>query len=526
MSTMRPPLDPRLLRLAPPVRALILRTGVAQASSTVLILARGVLLGWGAAQLIVERSFPWWVVPVLVAVVLAHAGVEWLARRWSARGVGDTVDSLRTSALAALRRSDPREVQARSAHWRTVLTTGLDDFRPYLTDFLPALVSVVLATPAALLVVFLADPLSGVLALVTVPLIPAFMILIGTLTRTHTERRLAVTTALGGQLADLLSGARTLRALGATAGPAREVRESGRRHADATMSVLRLAFLSSFALEFLATLSVALVAVGIGLRLLDGSLSLGAGLIALIVVPEVYGPIRRVGTSFHAAADGLTAVDEVLPLLDAPSSPVLFRPRRGDDLTLRVEGLTVRGRDGASPENLSFTARPGEVTLLHGPNGSGKSTTFLAVLGVLPEELVDGKITSPDAGSVSYLPAHPAFVPGTVADNLVLLGAPAEAAQQAAARVDTGVTADQIVGPHGTGISAGQGQRVALARTLARGAGRPVLLLLDEPSAHLPPELVEDLGRLLRERADAGDTVVLASHDPRLVDVADEVVPL
>lgn len=523
-------MDPRLLRWAPPVKALILRAGIAQALTTVLVLTRGVLLGWGAAQLIVERVFPWWVLPALVAVVTAHGTVSWVAQRWSSQGVGATIDSLRTSSLEALRRRDPRGVQEQSAHWRTVLTSGLDDFRPYLSDFLPSLVAVVLATPAALLVVFLADPVAGVLALVTVPLIPAFMVLIGTLTRAHTQRRLRITSALGGQLADLLSGALTLRALGATDEPGREIEASGRRHENATMAVLRLAFLSSFALEFIATLSVALVAVSIGLRLIDGSIGLAAGLIALIVIPEVYQPIRQVGTNFHAAADGLTAVDEVLQLIDAPASQPPFTPWRhadGADVSLEVTGLCVEGRDGLTPENLSFRAEGGEVTVLHGPNGSGKSTAFLAVLGVLPKNLILGDITAPGPERISYLPARPVLAPGTVEDNLVLLGARPAAAAGAASMVDLGVPGDQVLGAHGSGISAGQAQRLALARTLARGEeGQPMLLLLDEPTAHLNPEIVDHLGQLLRQRAATGDTVVVASHDRRIVDIADKVVAL
>lgn len=526
MSVSRSPVDPRLLQLTPPARALIVRAGVAQALTTVLVLARGVLLGWGAAQLIVEKHFPWWVIPALFAVVVAHGGVSWVAQRWSSRGVGATIDSLRSSSLAALRHRDPRAVQEQAGHWRTVLTTGLDDLRPYLSDFLPSLVAVMIATPAALAVVFLADPVSGVLALVTVPLIPAFMVLIGKLTHAHTQHRLEITSALGGQLADLLSGALTLRALGATTGPGRGIETAGRRHEDATMSVLRLAFLSSFALEFIATLSVALVAVSIGLRLVDGGIGLAGGLIALLIIPEVYQPIRRVGTSFHAAADGLAALDEVLDLIDSPAEQPPFTPHRHNGLQLEVAGLSVDGRDGTAPTELTFRAEPGQVTVLHGPNGSGKSTAFLAVLGVLPGNLVHGRIHAPAPERISYLPARPVLRPGTVDENLVLLGAETTAAQRSATAVGIGVPGDRVLGTYGTGISAGQGQRLALARALARGGGRPMLLLLDEPTAHLNPELVGHLGRLLRQRAAAGDTVVLASHDRRLLDLADQVVGL
>lgn len=529
------PVDPRLLALVPPVRGLILRTGVLQALTTVLVLARGVLIGWVAARVILDRGADWevltWPLVALFAVVTAHGVVAGRAQRSSADSVGRVVDTLRARALAALRCRDPRRVQEESAHWREVLTGGVEELRPYLSEFLPSLVTAVLATPAALAVVLVADPVSGILALVTVPLIPAFMVLIGKLTAAHTRRRLEVTTALGGQLADLLSGALTLRALGATRQPSRQLRSTGRRHEKATMSVLRLAFLSSFALEFLATLSVALVAVSIGLRLVDGNMGLTAGLIALIVVPEVYNPIRQVGTNFHAAADGLTAAEEILDLLDEDASTgsgdrgyLTHRaPSGGAGLT--VTDLSVDGRDGVRPERLRFTAGPGRVTVLHGDNGSGKSTVFLAVLGMLPEDLVTGRISAPPPEYTAYLAARPVLVPGTVADNLGLLGADRGKATATAADLRLDVPPQRPLGPAGEGISAGQAQRLALARTLAHGK-EPTLYLLDEPSAHLSPELVEELSAELRRRARAGHTVVVASHDERLAAIADEVVSL
>lgn len=537
------PIDPRLLALVPPVRGLILRAGVLQALTTALLLARGVLIGWIAARVILDRGADWdvltWPVVALLVVVAAHGVASGWAQSASSKSVGRVVDTLRAKALVALRHRDPRRVQEESAHWRGVLTDGIEDFRPYLSEFLPSLVAVVLATPAALVVVLVVDPISGILALVTVPLIPAFMVLIGKLTAAHTRRRLEVTTALGAQLADLLTGSLTLRALGATRQPSRQLRSTGNRHEKATMSVLRLAFLSSFALEFLATLAVALVAVGIGLRLVDGSMELTAGLIALIVVPEVYNPIRQVGTNFHAAADGLAAAEEILELLEEDDKAVdtsgagaghrvrTYLTHHGSpgDARLTVSGLSVAGRDGLAPENVSFTAGPGTITVLYGDNGSGKSTVFLAVLGALPDDLVGGRVAAPPPASTSYLPARPVLVQGSVQDNLVLLGAERRAATAAALDLDFDVPLEHRLGPAGGGISAGQGQRLAVARTLAGGAGS-TLYLLDEPSAHLSPELVETLSAELRRYAAAGHTVVVASHDARLAAIADEVVHL
>ena len=505
---MASPVDKRLLSLIPPVSRLIARAGVTQAASTVLVLARGVLIGWVAAQAIIQTAEfgapQWdaltWPVVALVAVVLLHGGVSYVAKRQGSRSVGDVVDTLRVKALDALRRRDPRQVQEQSAHWRTVLTDGVAEFRPYLSEFLPSLVALVLATPAALLVVFFLDPLSGVLALITLPLIPLFMVLIGKLTAVHTERRLRVTSALGGQLADLLSGAVTLRSLGAVRQPSRQLRSTGEAHEKATMGVLRLAFLSSFALEFLATLSVALVAVNIGLRLVYGEVGLVAGLIVLIIIPEVYNPVRQVGQNYHAAADGLSAAEEILDLLES---------------------------DGAAPAGGYLSpAADATVTVLYGPNGSGKSTVFLAVLGMLPDAAVTGRVTAPPADKISYLPARPVLTPGTVASNTTLLGAEPALAASASTDVGLDLPPDHAVYAAGRGVSAGQGQRIGLARTLARADGGAPVLLLDEPSAHLSPELVAELIDALLARAARGDTVIIASHDDRMVAIADEVVHL
>ncbi|RNE49818.1 ABC transporter ATP-binding protein/permease [Corynebacterium alimapuense] len=528
---MASPLDRRLLELVPPVGRFIASAGITQALVTASLLVRGVLIGWVAARVVADGAdlaSVMWPLLWLALAVLAHGVISHLAQRRAAASVGEVIDSLRSSALAALGRQDPRTVQEKSAHWRTVLTDGLEQFRPYLSEFLPSLIAVVLATPASLAVIFWFDPLSGFIALVTLPLIPLFMILIGKLTAARTQRRLSVTASLGGQLADLLSGSLTLRALGVTKQPARQIRSTGAAQEAATMSVLRLAFLSSFALEFLATLSVALVAVSIGLRLVAGDLSLAAGLIVLIVIPEVYNPVRQVGTKFHAAADGLAATTEILDLIENDNREQA--PARYVELIksidVEVEHLQVRGRDGHHPEDLSFTASPGQVTILHGPNGSGKSTVFLALLGLLPNASVSGVVRAPSLEHTSYLPAEPIITTGTVSDNLVLLGATTNRIADCATEVELDLPMDRALTYGGGGLSAGQAQRLALARTLALGNELPRLLVLDEPSAHLSPELVERLCQVLRQRCQRGDTVLVATHDQRLLTIADKVVEL
>ena len=507
------PIDPRLLRQVPPVRGLIVRAGVFQGALTILILGRGVLLGIIAAHTIegmVVDPWLWW----LGAAIALHGPLAWLQRRSSSRAVGTVIDTLREQSIIALSHRDPRVVEEEAATWRHILTRGMEDFRPYLSEFLPSLIALVVSTPVALLTIFYFDWISAFSAFITLPLIPAFMVLIGRLTAARTKRRLATTAALGQQLDDLLSGAPTLRALHATQQPAAQIRKIGARHQKTTMGVLRIAFLSSFALEFLATLSVALVAVSIGLRLVYGELPLLPGLVVLIIVPEVFGPIRRVGSNFHAAANGLEAVGEVLALIEE-TPRVKGAYRRIGGTGVHAQNLSIRGRDGLHPADLTFTARPGEITTLTGPNGAGKSTIFLAALACLPDAQITGSISV--GGKIGFAPARPVTVPGTVETNLTLFGATTSGAKG----FEIGVPLDHRIGPNAEGISSGQLQRLGLARVLASDSD---VLLLDEPTAHLSPELVEALLVRLRAAAAAGHTVVVATHDARVLEAADQVV--
>lgn len=536
---MASPIDPRLIRLVPPVRGLILRTGITQALSSLLVVARGVLIGTLAASAVTGSAPPGTgftaLFVALVFVVVAHGLVSWTANRLANASVGDIVDQLRVRAMEALAARDPREVEEESARWRHILTRGLGDFRPFLTEFLPALVATAVGTPLALAVVFYYDWISGVICVLTLPLIPFFMVLIGRLTADHTRRRLEVTSGLGNQLADLLAGAPTLRAVGDPARAGQQILASGRRHEKATMGVLRLAFLSAFALEFIATLSVAVVAVSIGLRLVVGDMALLPGLVVLIIVPEVFNPVRAIGASYHAAADGVEAADAVLSLIDDTTTSALNPSGYlvSGSPGIEIRNLSVAGRDGVRPAGLNATARPGALTVLTGPNGSGKSTALLAALGALPEESVTGTISI--GGEITYLPARPALERGTVGSNLALFSEVDATRLSASPGVIPGAPGTELVGldashavaADGSGISAGQRQRIGLSRVLhaARTEGKTIVLL-DEPTAHLSPELVERVVDEIRSLADSGCAVLTASHDRRLTAAADEVVEL
>ncbi|ADG80146.1 ABC transporter, CydDC cysteine exporter (CydDC-E) family, permease/ATP-binding protein CydD OS=Tsukamurella paurometabola (strain ATCC 8368 / DSM / CCUG 35730 / CIP 100753 / JCM 10117 / KCTC 9821 / NBRC 16120 /NCIMB 702349 / NCTC 13040) OX=521096 GN=Tpau_3567 PE=4 SV=1 [Tsukamurella paurometabola] len=528
------PVDPRLLRYARASRgllAIVVACGVVD-TAALIALAYGVAtvlarLVTGATAMTELRG------PVIAAAVAAavRVAVASVRGRIERRAADRTVSQLRSAALGAVG-PGRLPVGADRDELRTALTRGLDDLPPYLTGYLPALALSVIATPALVLVIFLADPVSGAIALGTLPLLPIFMVLIGLLTRDRTRRRLAAMSRLSARLLDLVAGLPTLRALGRERGPERSVRELGDRNATETMGALRIAFLSSMALELLATLCVALVAVSIGLRLVFGNMDLLPGVFALILAPEVYRPLRSVGAQFHAAEQGLEATSRVFALLDAPAPAA--GPGTAVTGVIEIRGVTVCGRDGAAPSGFSAVLRPGTVTVLTGPNGSGKSTLLTVLAGLTPPDAgtvtVDGTPLTggPDWWNrVAWCPQHPYLEPGTLAHNFTLLGAPGPATVPGVVE-ETGL--DEVVaeagwgrpvGVGGSGLSAGQRQRLALARTLA--VGRDVLLF-DEPTAHLDPAHAQRVLAALRTRAAGGALVVIVGHDAQVLAAADHVL--
>ncbi len=290
-------------------------------------------------------------------------------------------------------------------------------------------------------------------------------------------------------------------------------------------------------LELLATLGVALVAVSIGLRLVFGEISLTTGLTVLLLAPDIYWPLRRIGVEFHAAQDGRAAADKAFELIEAcpntvPGSRMVSA--RGAEIVL--DRLSVAGRDGCRPNDLSAVIRPGRVTVLTGGNGAGKSTALQAITGLT--HATSGRVTvagidiadlEPNAWwqQLCWLPQRPVLVPGTVADNLSLFGALADAEAACAAAGFDAVLATlpygtrTLLGRGGVGLSLGQRQRLALARAL--GSRSPVMLL-DEPTAHLDAATEAQVLHAVVERARAGDTVVVVGHRERVLGIGDDVI--
>ncbi|MFF2552920.1 thiol reductant ABC exporter subunit CydD [Nocardia sp. NPDC058058] len=593
------PVDPRLWRYARSARTYLALSVGLSLTTTICIVIAALALARVLAGVITDpgrRDIGSWTTELVIfaAAVLCRVTATWWQSRLAHRAGAQVVAELETAVLTAGAHLPPRELERRRTELAVVIGNGLSGLRAYLAGYLPALLLSLLVPPIVLTVIVLHDWISGAIILVTLPLIPIFMILIGLLTQGRAQDTLVATTRLSDQLLDLFAGMPTLRALGretgrttaaseaattpATALPDRatmqhRVRELGDALHKRTMSALRMAFLSSMVLESLATLCVALVAVSIGLRLVFGDMGLYAGLLALILAPEVYLPIRAVGERFHAAQDGMAAAEKAFAILEPDDRAPNESGTVSDGLTgavggraarpaptpssvdahpvaatatarelhgrIEIRDVSIAARQGAAPDALSAILLPGEVTVLTGPNGSGKSTALQAILGLIASDsgnvLIDGTpiaAMDPDHwwSHLAWLPQRPVLVPGTLRANLDLLGPPASQARLEAACHATGfdtVLADlpdgwnTLVGTGGTGLSLGQRQRLALTRTLA--ADRQILLL-DEPTAHLDPEAEERVLAALVARARAGATVVIVAHRPSILTIADHVV--
>jgi thiol reductant ABC exporter CydD subunit len=531
------PLDPRLLRRARAARVFLVGSVLIGVATGLLVVVQAVLLAHGIATVVLTGSVnglmrtAW----LLASVVVARAGLVWLQEVVAYRAAAAVKSTLRRQVLEHALRLGPTWLSGeRSSALTTLLTKGLDDLDPYFARYLPQLV--LAATVPAVVVGWMAtgDLIAAGTVLVTLPLIPVFMALVGWATQAQSRRRQHALEMLAHHFSDVVAGLPTLKLYGRAKAQTAAVRRVTDRHRVASMRSLRLAFLSSLVLELLASISVALVAVGVGLRLVDGKLGLETALLVLILAPEAYLPLRQVGAQFHASADGVAASEEVFRILE---TPVPVRGKRTDVPDLRVTSLHLHDvtaqypdRDTPALEGFDLDLWPGEVVALTGPSGAGKSTVLAALLGfVVPDRgviVVGGSAADefePTAWrrQFAWVPQRPGLRTGSIADN-VRLGQPAATddrvrqalAAAGAAELDPATP----VGERGQLLSGGQQRRVALARALITEA--PVLLL-DEPTAGLDAEAEAAVIAGLRS---TGRSVLMVAHRPALIAAADRVV--
>jgi ATP-binding cassette subfamily C protein CydD len=494
------PIDPRLLRYASASRWFLLAGGAVGFLQTVSVVAAA----WFATALIVGiidgRSADS-LAPDFFAfggAVVARSVFIWLLDVLAVRGAARVKSQLRMRVVAAITRLGPAWLADRnSARVTTVVAQGLDALDGYFAKYLPQLILTAIATPVILLVLFSQDVTTAIIIVVTLPLIPLFMVLIGMATQAVQKKQWAALTKLATGFLDVVDGLSTLTIFGRQHRQVDRIERVTEDYRARTMAVLRISFVSGFVLELAGSLSVAVVAVSIGLRLVDGTLALTVGLFVLLLTPEAYLPLRQVGLQFHAAADGVAAADEVFEILDAApvaaavSSAALLHVGTG---TLAVDDLTVRYGDRTVVDGLSVRFAPGVVTAIAGPSGAGKSSLVAAVLGFVPftgSVAFDSRVLEPEAARelVAWSGQRPSLMAGTVAENIALGSTSVdehtlrEAMRYAVAEL---IDPWQVLGVGGQGLSGGQAQRVSLARAFYRAIDRSCpVLILDEPSSAL-----------------------------------------
>ena len=515
-----------------------------------LILAQAGLLAHALAAARGGTAYLEGTLLALLAVVIGRAAAAYGGEVVALRAAATVKSQLRRALAARALRLGPAWLARQQAGELAALATrGLDGLDSYFARFLPQLVLAVVVPVAVLARVAAADWISAVVIAVTLPLVPVFAVLTGWHTKASTRRQWRLLATLAGHFLDVVEGLPTLKVLGRAKHQEKVIAQVTGGYRAATMSTLRVAFLSALVLELTAAVATALVAVEVGLRLLYGHMAYETALLVLLLTPEAYLPLRGVSAQFHASMEGAAAGGRVLDILDTapggPAPPPVPAARRAvPDLStgqITLAGVTVTYPGGpAALDEVSLTIWPGERIVLSGPTGAGKSTLLALLLG-----FVQPAAGTVEAGGVSlaaadlarwraqiaWVPQRPHLFAGSVAANIALgqRGASRAAIRRAAslAGADEFIEAlpggyDTVLGERALRLSSGQRQKLVLARAFLRDAR---LLLLDEPAAHLDPGSARHIGAAIGA-IPAGRTVVLVSHGQAWLDGPSRLVHL
>ena len=539
------PIDPRLVRRSRAVRKHLFSVGVLGTAAAVLIVAQAWLIAAVIAEGFTGVGLTGGILRALTALVAVFAGralIDWAHQVLATRAAAQVKSALRREVMGQILSGRPGRQRPESGHVIALLGSGLDALDNYFAKYLPQLILAVTVPLIVVGVMFWTDVIAAVTVALTLPLIVVFMVLVGWMTKAKTERRWLALKRLTHHFTDVLDGMTVLKIFGRSRAQTKGLAIVGERHRRESMGALRLAFLSSMVLELFATISVALVAVGVGLRVVEGDLGLQTALFVLLLAPEAYLPLRQVGAHFHDSADGLAAADDVFALLE-DGDDTASRTTTAPDLgvaCLRIDRVSVTFPDRADPavSDASLYVDPGEFVALVGPSGSGKSTLLSVLLGFqLP---TSGRVTVGDCDladldladwrrQIAWVPQHPGLLAGSVASN-VRLAMPNYAATDADVRAAldsagaTSLALTRDVEESGANLSAGERRRVGVARALLRvRRGGALLLLLDEPTAGLDQDAEATLIASVRA---SGVTVLAVAHRLSLIESADRVVPL
>ena len=546
------PLDPRLLKYASSARRHIILISILGIVTAVLVIAQTLALSAALSPAVTSGASLTQVrtpLLLLVAIVIARAAVIGVREALGHRAADRTIRELRGRVLTHISSLGPRWRATHGSEASTLLSRGLTDLSPYFVDYLPQLVLTATVTPLALATILFLDFWSAFIAAIVVPLIPIFMALIGRFTQSASSEKLETMQTLGAQMLDLIAGLPTLRALGRESAPRAHLESLSRSNTRATMSTLRIAFLSGAVLEFLSTLCVALVAVEVGFRMVFGHVSLFTGLAVIMLAPEVFEPLRQVGAQFHASANGVAAAERAFEILETPI------PSMDEDSENSVQGiqnidwssaafslrdLSIEARGTWAPAGLNADILPGTLSVLAGPSGSGKTSTIYALMRLLP--IQSGQLMVRTCSgeeiplqdlpkealwkAITWVPQHPSLLPGTLREQLP--SSTDEELEAAAALCGFTEVLDTLaerwdapIGQDGAGLSVGQRQRFALTRALL---ARTPIVILDEPTAHLDAVSEEIVLKAIEALRKKGRTVIAIAHRQALIDAADQVI--
>jgi ATP-binding cassette, subfamily C, bacterial CydD len=538
--------DRWLARRAAPVRAGIGWAVALGMGSGLLLMVQAALLAWTVSSVVMNGAGLRQVWPALAGIPLVIA-LRFVLIRLAERVAFSAAAAMRVTLRGELL----RKLQALGPMWlrgeasgalATHLVQGIEALEGYYARWLPGRALTVMLPFAILVVVFPVDWYSGVVLLVTAPLIPLFMILLGKSAAEANRRQWKLLAVLGARFLDSLQGITTLKLFNAGRREASVVARLSEAYRSSTMRVLRVAFLSSVVLEFLATLGIAVVAVLVGFHLFYGKITLLRGLFVLLLAPEFYMPLRALGSQYHERLDAIAAAERIMEIIDLPEPA----GSSGQAPLPVAQGYTIRFDDVSHAwsaartalDQLNFVAEAGRITALVGHSGAGKSTVLNLLLGFaratsgtisINGQRLDETDLDDWRSRVAWVPQRAHVFAGTVLQNLLIARPDADFATVRAAALDAGADDfiqslphgyDTELGERGVGLSGGQIQRLALARAFLKDA--PVLLL-DEPTASLDARTQASIHDSLRRLAH-GRTVLLIAHRMSTVALADTIV--
>ena len=535
------PIDPRLFRFSKSSRGFTFASVLIATIGAALTITQSALLAHLITQVFEQNklvSSLKTLVIVLALVFISKALLSYISERIAAVASASIRRDLRLQLVDRIFSTDAASKKG-PAELSLLATRGVDNLDPYFAKFIPQLFIASVVPLIVGLAIAYKDFLSGIVIICTIPLIPLFGILIGRFTASATQKKWQSLAILSGYYLDLISGIATLKLFGRSKQQINNLQKVGDDYRSETMKVLRISFLSSLALEIIATLSVALIAVTIGLRLVNGSITLQTGLFVLVLAPEVYWPIRQVSAQFHAASDGVEAANRIFEILETPVSTANNSISGVTEISWSDLTVEFEGREKLLIPAASIKAE--SVNLIAGPSGSGKSTLISILMGFKSDYFGDVIVKSKNGSAkltdldkelwrkqLSWLPQEPHFQNATIFEVLgqIKNDLSKDEATQVLASAGLDISdmpngLDTELGGLNEALSIGQRRKVALARALIKPSS---IVILDEPSASVDDASELIIAEVIKSLSQQGKIVLVVSHRENLISNVDSVI--